>query len=113
MWVIVPSCDWPSSDSDPAAGKAVSASTETSAAGTAIRTRGFMSFPPPQMGCPMTSLQLRFTAHGGRNQEEPVKGSLGREPLFVSRRNSVPGGRRGRGQIDTLGHLHRCGGGSH
>src|SRR5438552_1963247 len=84
MWLILPSCDWPRSDSDPAAGKAVSASTETSAAGTTIRARGFMSFPPPQTGCPMTCLQIPFTARGGRNQEEPVKGSLTSEPLFVS-----------------------------
>src|SRR5438094_10673841 len=106
MWLIFPSCDWPPSDSDPAAGKAVSANTETSAAGTAIRTRGFMSFPPPQMGCPMTCLQLRFTALRGRNQEGSVKGSRAREPLFVSRPNSVPGGRRRRGRLDTLDHLH-------
>src|SRR6266568_4057056 len=44
MWLILPSGDWPPSDSDPAAGKAVSASTETSAAGTTMRTRGFISF---------------------------------------------------------------------
>src|SRR5439155_13448186 len=100
MWLILLRDESSRFDCEPAAGRAVSANRDTTAAGTMIRTRGFMSFPPPQMGCPMTSLQLRFTARGGRNQEEPVKGSLGREPLFVSRRNSVPGGRRGRGQID-------------
>src|SRR5205814_10109928 len=36
-----------------------------------------------------------------------LKASLASEPLFVLRRNSIPGRRRSRGQIDTLGHLHR------
>src|SRR6266567_2132747 len=52
MWLMRLSGD--SLPLSPAAGRAAIASTEASAAGTTMRARGFMSFPPPQMGCPMT-----------------------------------------------------------
>src|SRR6266849_1253464 len=101
MWLILPSGDPPRSDSDPAAGRAVSASSDASTAGTKIRTRAFMKFLLPLASPDRYSLGSLFTRLDGRNQEGSVK-ALSSWPGAYS----VPDRRRRRGQVDALGHLH-------
>src|SRR5713226_6871074 len=92
MWLMVPSAD--AAGDAPAAGNAVSASNDASTPGTTIRTPRFM-LPPPCLSLAKSSGNFRFTRMNGRNQEDPVKAW------------SVPGGRRGRTEVDALRHLHR------
>src|SRR6266567_612604 len=84
MWLMRLSGD--SLPLSPAAGRAAIASTEASAAGTTMRARGFMSFPPPQMGCPMTCSSFLL-----RHSVEEIK-KVRLKLLRLSNRRSVPTG---------------------
>src|SRR2546423_1888951 len=75
MWLILPSCVSPRSDSDPAAGRTVSASNEASATGTMIRRRELIKLPPPFGEPRSVFLGSLFTRRKGRNQEDTVKAS--------------------------------------
>src|ERR1700694_5950309 len=108
MWLILPSGDPPRSDSDPAAGRAVSASNDASTAGTTIRTRAFIKFLLPLASPDRYSLGSLFTRPDERNQEGSVKASstppevgtagaaAGAGPPAQARGRGRPSGRPGR-----------------
>src|SRR6266851_4996288 len=95
MWLILPSAAL--AGDAPAAGNAVRASSDASAAGTMIRTRGLIKVPPPCYSPVSEFPTFRFTRRGGRNQEDSVKALS----TWL-----VPGGGRRRVQVDALRHLH-------
>src|SRR5712691_2540316 len=106
MWLILASCDSPRSDSDPAAGSAVSASNDASAAGTMIRARELIKSPPP-----LTSPDPYSLASLLRDPMEEIKKVRLRLCRAAPSLYSVPDRRRRRGQVDAFRHLHRHRGG--